>query len=203
MAMSSKHLVDMADSKCLGLSLKTSSVVPTFSREPERALYLSDLATLGLTMEMMVFLDEKKFRVDEAFKRWASFGYAVKGVRLPHRLRRPDITVNLHKCEVIGALAQISQELKLTGDSILEFITNDVPNVMQPFPGPHSVLVLDNMPTHRAHEDEILRALWNVVIQIMNKRTKVIAAAGGDDKFDEADLTNILNDTEMMVKVFS
>ncbi len=69
----------------LGLSLKKQSPVPGFARDYEREQYKNDLAMLGVSTRMCVFVDDKKFRAEESTKRWASYGYSVVGTRLPRR----------------------------------------------------------------------------------------------------------------------
>ncbi len=58
---------------------------PGFARQQEREQYKNDLAVLGISTRMCVFIDEKMFQAEEATKRWASYGYSVVGTRLPRR----------------------------------------------------------------------------------------------------------------------
>ena len=59
----------------------------------------------------------------------------------------------------IGLLAYELGEPRLTTDQILHFLTVDLPNITSPFPTARSIIIMDNMPTHRANERAIRSAL--------------------------------------------
>ena len=74
---------------------------------------------------------------------------------------------SFRRFELIGALAAIGSDdewglvsfqeaaPKLTTMQIVHWLTTELPKVLTPYPGQRSIVVLDNMPSHRAHEAAI------------------------------------------------
>ena len=67
------------------LSLKKASFIPGFSIPKERSGYLQDLKQLWTQVNQAVFLDKKKFKLNEIVSQSCSRGYAPIGTQLqPH-----------------------------------------------------------------------------------------------------------------------
>jgi hypothetical protein len=169
------------------------SFVPGFSVPRERRVYLQQLFWLWRFPDQVIFVDEKKFRNQDLLDRAVGVGYAPVGQRCTKQsakastLLRPILPTTMEVCGAIGYMPHLALPLrdgsvgdvgmitftlartKLTPRQILRWIKHDLLPVMTPFPGPRSIAVFDNMPTHRKHKTKIERwfrrrgafVLWN------------------------------------------
>lgn len=164
----------------LRMSRKVVSPVPSLADRSARARYLQIMNSRLTNMAQLVFLDEKKLKDNEFQTRYTTTGYAPVGARLPTTLRAPPVRPQIGRCEIIAAIsvvmpAPLVGDPTRTGDigviayklctprlgkpEIIDFIINVLPPLLNPFPGPRSVLVMDNMPEHREQEDVFRAAI--------------------------------------------
>lgn len=174
-ALSRQEIWHALNQNCF--SKKIQSPIPGFSRADERARHLNDLGQLWTRANQVVFIDEKKFRRAEVLERFQKYGYSERGTRLDFRLSSGPNAIVPPSCEVVGALATVSPRLlqdgrlgnvglcsfnlvegKLSIEDILTWFEQRLTPMLNPFPGPRSIVVLDNMPQHRSNERR-LRAL--------------------------------------------
>lgn len=167
-----------------GMTKKKASIVPGLSIQHEREAYIRDLCSLWTNVDQLVFIDEKKFKNQEVLKRAGEYGYSKRGTRLQKHLARsishsPIIAPTI---EVIGALSwRVKPTVTLTGEKghvglisfrfedkklnfqqILYWLANQLSPLLQPYPMARSILLFDNMPQHRSHQE--------LILQIVNSR---------------------------------
>lgn len=159
------------------LTKKTQSPVPGISIPEERFRHLSELAQIWTRANQIVFIDEKKFRRSEILQRFQKYGYSTRGTRLPLRLSTGPNPIVPASFEVVGALSTVNPrplrdgsigqvglctfhltEGKLSIDEILEWFAHRLAPMLNAYPGPRSIVVLDNMPQHRSNQ-RLLQAL--------------------------------------------
>ncbi|KAH3714208.1 hypothetical protein Pelo_19284 [Pelomyxa schiedti] len=142
----------------LKLSKKKKSTTPGLSVQSERLVFHSQLQVFIWKAEQIVFTDEN----------FGNYGYAPRGQRIPNTARlvslpKPDfkeveviaaIGVTSPKPLAdgtsgdIGALSFFFHEGRLEKSDKINFYTHMLPVQLSAHPGPHSVVVLDNMPQH-------------------------------------------------------
>jgi transposase len=64
--------------------------------------------------------------------------------------------------KTVGDVGLISMKLiegNITMDEVHQWIEEDLCPLLNPFPGPRSIVVMDNMPSHRSTEERIRNAL--------------------------------------------
>lgn len=162
----------------LKLSKKKKSTTPGLSVQSERLVFHSQLQVLVWKAEQIVFTDEKYWKITDISKRFGNYGYAPRGQRIPNTARlvslpKPDfkeveviaaIGVTSPKPLAdgtsgdIGALSFFFREGRLEKSDKINFYTHMLPVQLSAHPGPHSVVVLDNMPQHREQATEISAA---------------------------------------------
>jgi len=138
----------------LGLTYKRLKRIAAERDDAYRADWLHNI-TAHYTAHQLVFLDESS-KDDRTMLR--RYGRAISGqspvdiVSLNRGIRYsilPALTVD-------GYLAVRAVEGSIEGAEFYDFVLNDVLPNMNPFPGPNSVIVLDNCSTHKT---EALREL--------------------------------------------
>lgn len=156
---------------------KTQSPVPGLSIPEERSMHLRELSQIWTRPDQIVFIDEKKFRRSEVLERFQKYGYSARGTRLPFRLTAGPSAILPPSFEVVGALSVVDPrplqdgrigtvglcsfslvEGKLSIEDILHWFSNNLAPRLNAFPGPRSIVVLDNMPQHRSNQ-RLLRAI--------------------------------------------
>ncbi|KAH3763728.1 hypothetical protein Pelo_4418 [Pelomyxa schiedti] len=163
----------------LHLSSKVKSPTPGFSVAEERHRFHVQLQYLVWDAAQIVFTDEKAFKPREITKRIGERGYAPVGVRLPTTARMISFPAPMFgEVEVIAAIGVVAPDLmgngslgdigtisfslregRLEKEEKIAFYTKALPPCLSTHPGPHSVVVLDNMPQHRQQEVEITSAI--------------------------------------------
>jgi transposase len=176
-------------------SRKMASLIPSLSVPEERKMYVDDLKVIWTNPNQILFFDEKKFKTQEIFDRSQGYGYAPFGERLPLTTTpfciRPDLPRVVEVAGaisvledadhrpleepdesgmgVIGITSMLVKMSKLNILDVINFIEKDVVSTMNPYPGPRSILLLDNMPSHRTYEKRIRRAVnWRGGILLWN-----------------------------------
>jgi len=176
---------------------KQQSTVPGFALVGEREIHLKQLAMLWTLREQLIFVDEKKFKNSDLMTRSTQFGYSKVGTRLP-QTTLPSIKqlqpVMSPTMEVVGALSVLpASHIRILDDNgaarigdiglisyrmcqgnlpisdTLDWITQDLVPLLQPYPQARSVVLFDNLPQHRKYKAQITRAinargafvLWN------------------------------------------
>lgn len=161
-------------------TLKGESPIPSLSVPWERRLQALHYQALWSNNDQWVFCDEKKFHNKEIGNRAGARGYSLVGTRL----NRAQLTNhwNLHSMmpstvEVIAAISLLPHHLhlplrdgrngtvgliaskvvhnKLNVPDILHFIQHILCPTLTPYPGPRSLVVLDNLGRHRMHAAQI------------------------------------------------
>ena len=199
------------------LSSKSASYIPGFAISEERKRYLAELKQLWTKPDQALFLDEKKFKLGETMKRSFQRGYSPIATRLPRRMFRscPVRPILPRTVEVIGAFGVLPKKFqngkgnlgicaaslkkgRVNAKDIIQFIEEELLPIVTPYPGPNSIIVLDNMPVHRANETKIKQLLnakgafllwnppnspdlnpiekcWDVVLAWVNRRVTELA----------------------------
>lgn len=132
----------------LGLTYKRLRRVAAERDDGFRADWLHNMTT-NYTAEQLVFLDESSKDDRTILPR---YGWSLSGqtpfdsVRLNRGIRYsvlPALTID-------GYMAVRVVEGSIDGAEFYDFVLNDVLPSMNPFPGPNSVIVLDNCSTHKS-----------------------------------------------------
>lgn len=165
----------------MGFTSKTWSIVPGLGSAVDRAAYLRQIHLLVTRSDQLVCIDEKKWKKDEFHSRFSSTGYSLAGQRLPRVMAPVTAIPNFSHAEVIGALGTVTPAPlladatrigtigllsfhlvtgALTRADIANFLTVTLPTCCGPYPGPRSVMIMDNMPTHRSIQAQIQTALF-------------------------------------------
>lgn len=159
--------------KSWGYTRKKKCVVPARGRAHERLAHLTFLRSIRVPNreDMFVFIDEKTFKGGEVKERIGDYGYAPEGQRV--QLRTPFAPyqhVMPQYSGVVGALGVVAAGPMLDGgvgdlglfcysakwgealttDDIVYFVERVLSPYLTPYPGPRSVVILDNAPGHRA-----------------------------------------------------
>ena len=152
----------------LNYSRKKRSIVPALADASERRRHLRWFNLSGVYYDQVVWIDEKKFYATEIPDRCFQYGYSPVGERIPRQSALVHgATQSFRRFEVIAGLCSFRDDdhwglgafemaqPKLSTSNILNWLFTRLPRILTPFPGPRSVVVLDNMPTHRAHQRAI------------------------------------------------
>jgi len=170
----------------LNMTRKTRSLVPGLSVPIERWAHLAQLRSFWFHPSQMIFVDEKKLKIGDIQQRCDEYVYSSINARPGLRVRGLS-TVFTHavtpRQEIAGALAYmpnrslplqdgrlgdvglidfVIQEPKLGIATTLHWITHDLVKHLTPYPGPCSLVILDNMPEHQKHK--------KVIEKVRNKR---------------------------------
>jgi hypothetical protein len=164
---------------------KVASVVPSLAIPEEREMYYRDLSLIWHNPDQVVFIDEKKFRNSDILADNQTEGYGPIGERLPPSLEIFNMAPILPSVsEVVGAIGVVGEDdfrtlrdgktignigiisMKLVEgsikmDDVHKWIEEDLCPLLNPFPGPRSIVVMDNMPSHRSTEERIKKAINN------------------------------------------
>jgi len=167
----------------LNMTRKTRSLVPGLSVPIERWAHLAQLRSFWFHPSQMIFVDEKKLKIGDIQQRCDEYVYSSINARPGLRVRGLS-TVFTHavtpRQEIAGALAYmpnrslplqdgrlgdvglidfVIQEPKLGIATTLHWITHDLVKHLTPYPGPCSLVILDNMPEHQKHKKVIEKAI--------------------------------------------
>lgn len=227
------------------------SFVPGFSVPRERRLYLRQLTAVWRFPDQVIFLDQRKFRNQDLLARAVGVGYAPVGQRCSKQsakissLLRPILPTTMEVCGAIGYIPHSALPLrdgsigdvglfsftmtrkKLTPHQILRWFKYDLSPLLTPFPGPRSIVVLDNMPTHRKHRRRLERwarqrgaflvwnppqspdlnpieKLWDVILAHVKRRIVELGAGmhGASRKFGVGDLMMCLIKARLSLRAF-
>jgi transposase len=234
------------------MTLKIASVVPSLSVPEERLAYWTDLSILWKEPDQVVFIDEKKFRNSDVLDDSQTEGYAEIGARLAPSAGIFSMAPILPQVsEVVGAIGSLSspgwrtlRDGKTIGDvgmismklvegsikinEVMLWIENDLCPLLNPFPGPRSIVVFDNMPSHRTSQLRLkslinakgavliwnpprspdlnpIEKLWDVTTKSATRRIHELAAGvhGASRRFGWGDLIFCLQEARMSTHCYS
>jgi hypothetical protein len=127
----------------------------------------------------------------------------------------------------LGIVYALVKPDKINESDILAFFT-ELATIMSPYPGPNSVVVLDNMPSHRKNEEEIKRIInakggvvlfqppnspdlnpiekaWDVIKAFVNREIVSLAAgsSGASRPFSLGDLVRGIQEVRLSLHTYS
>jgi hypothetical protein len=163
-------------------SKKKKSIVPSLSVPLEREKYLQDLLCFWKNPNQLVFVDEKKYRTGDILSDSQEEGYAPIGDRLSaSNTVFCMVPILPPVCEVIGGISVLSApdilplrdgrpgnvglismkivEGALGLTNILSWFESELCPLLTPYPGPRSIVVIDNLPQHRSNIGRIRSAI--------------------------------------------
>jgi transposase len=230
---------------------KIASVVPSLSIPEERLAYWTDLEILWKEPDQVVFIDEKKFRNSDVMNNSQTEGYAEIGVRLapsPSIFSMSPILPPVS--EVVGAIGTLGSEgwrrlrdgrrgdvgmisMKMVEgaikmEEVMLWIQDDLCPLLNPFPGPRSIVVMDNMPSHRTRQLRLkslinargavliwnpprspdlnpIEKLWDITTISATRRIHELAAGvhGASRRFGWGDLIFCLQESRMSTQCYA
>jgi transposase len=130
-----------------GITRKRLSKIARERKLSLRSLYQTNL--VGIRREQMVFVDETRKDDRTTYRR---YGYSARGTPAHGRvafIRGKSYSI-LPAITVDGFIATSIVEGSFTMRTFEQFIFYDVLPSMNPFPGPRSVLILDNCRIHKS-----------------------------------------------------
>lgn len=157
--------------KEMGYSSHVRSPVPGLALRSERVSHAMELQRYWTRANQMLFLDEKKFRANHLRAKLGKRAYCAIGSRPRRQMFVPTQNSLPPKCEIVGVYGVVPPgplfgdatrigdlglvafnlvEGNLTFQDVLDFIEFTVCPLLTPWPGPNSILQLDNMPQHTA-----------------------------------------------------
>ncbi|QRV93328.1 DDE superfamily endonuclease [Ceratobasidium sp. AG-Ba] len=132
-----------------GLTLKQLTRPAQEADEYERAGYMANVG-MNYRTDQLVFVDESHCNRYTTHRKFGWSPYGARSIRPDHFIRGVGYSM-LPALSIDGILHLVIQDRPFKAPTFAAFIS-DLLLTMNPFPGPNSVIIMDNAPIHKSDE---------------------------------------------------